>query len=181
MRATGIVRRIDELGRIVIPKEIRRTMRIRESDPLEIFTDREGSIILKPYSPVAELSTQAQEIVQAINGATGMTAFVCDRERMVACAGQLKRTLADKPLTRPFQAAILAKQSLKTQNQPINIELVRDQEHSFPCQDMFPIIVNGEAIGAVGLVSGDPAARIDEAERLVLKTLSLCISKQFQD
>ena len=67
MRATGIVRRIDDLGRVVIPKEIRRTMRIREGDPLEIFTDRDGSVILRKYSPIGEIGEFAQEYAEAMH------------------------------------------------------------------------------------------------------------------
>ena len=63
MKATGIVRRIDDLGRVVVPKEIRRTLRIREGDPLEIFTDKEGEIILKKYSPIGELSPNSMQKV----------------------------------------------------------------------------------------------------------------------
>ena len=71
MKATGIVRRIDDLGRIVVPKEIRRTLRIREGDPLEIFTDREGEIILKKYSPIGELSQFAGEYAESLAHTTG--------------------------------------------------------------------------------------------------------------
>ena len=74
MKATGIVRRIDDLGRVVIPKEIRRTLRIKEGTPLEIFTDREGEIILKKYSPIGELSTFAREYAEALAQTTG---FFC--------------------------------------------------------------------------------------------------------
>ena len=79
MKATGIVRRIDELGRVVIPKEIRRTLRIREGDPLEIFTDREGEVILKKYSPIGELGDFAKEYAESLQLALGMTAAVCDK------------------------------------------------------------------------------------------------------
>ena len=80
MKATGIVRRIDELGRIVVPKEIRRVLRIREGDPLEIFTDKDGEIVLKKYSPIGELSAFAQEYVDAIAASLGCGVCVCDRD-----------------------------------------------------------------------------------------------------
>ena len=91
MKATGIVRRIDDLGRIVIPKEIRRTLRIRESDPLEIFSDREGEIILKKYSPIGELNTFAREYVEALVQTTGLAACITDRDLVVAAAGSGSR------------------------------------------------------------------------------------------
>ena len=91
MKATGIIRRVDELGRIVIPKEIRRTLRIREADPLEIFTDRDGEIILKKYSPIGELSNTAQEMAEALAQVTGELVCICDQDQVVAAAGYGKR------------------------------------------------------------------------------------------
>ena len=98
MKATGIVRRIDELGRIVIPKEIRRTLRIQESDPMEIYMGDDGSIQLKKYSSVGGLKEVADQYVQALNGAFGLTAAVTDKEACVAAAGRQRRWLLDKPL-----------------------------------------------------------------------------------
>ena len=90
MKATGIVRRIDDLGRVVIPKEIRRTLRLREGTPLEIFTDREGEIILKKYSPMAELSTFARQYAESLAQSTGLAVCVTDRDQVIAVAGGLK-------------------------------------------------------------------------------------------
>ena len=91
MKATGIVRRIDDLGRVVIPKEIRRTLRIKEGTPLEIFTDKEGEIILKKYSPIGELNLFAKEYAEALAQATGMVACITDHDQVVAAAGQRSR------------------------------------------------------------------------------------------
>ena len=91
MKATGIVRRIDDLGRVVIPKEIRRTMRIREGDPLEIFTDREGEVIFKKYSPIGELNSFASQYAETLHKTCGMAVVICDRDAVIACAG-LPRT-----------------------------------------------------------------------------------------
>ena len=98
MKATGIVRRIDELGRVVIPKEIRRTLRIREGDPLEIFTDREGEVILKKYSPIGELGDFAKEYAESLHLALGHTALICDKDNIIAVAGTSRRELLEKPL-----------------------------------------------------------------------------------
>ena len=91
MKATGIVRRIDDLGRVVVPKEIRRTLRIREGDPLEIFTDREGEIILKKYSPLGELSVFAKQYAESLAQTTGHMVCVTDRDTIVATAGGAKK------------------------------------------------------------------------------------------
>ncbi len=91
MKATGIVRRIDDLGRVVIPKEIRRTMRIREGEPLEIFVDRDGEVILKKYSPIGELGEFAQEYVDSLAEVTGHIACILDRDVAIAVAGAPKK------------------------------------------------------------------------------------------
>ena len=98
MKATGIVRRIDDLGRVVIPKEIRRTLHIREADPLEIFTDREGQVILKKYSPLGEMSTFAKQYAESLAQVSGHTALISDREQFIASAGGY-RQLVGKPVS----------------------------------------------------------------------------------
>ena len=103
MKATGIVRRIDELGRVVIPKEIRRTLRIREGDPLEIFTDRDGEVILKKYSPIGELGDFAKEYAESLYQALGHTAVICDKDAVIAVAGGSKRELMDKPISEEVE------------------------------------------------------------------------------
>ena len=99
MRATGIVRRIDELGRVVIPKEIRRTLRIREGDPLEIYTDRDGEVILKKYSPIGEMSSFAKDYTESLFRSLGHIACIVDRDQVVAASGVSKKELWDKPIS----------------------------------------------------------------------------------
>ena len=105
MKATGIVRRIDDLGRIVIPKEIRRTLHIRETDPMEIFTDAEGQIILKKYSPIGDISTFAGKYAESLSDATGMTVCITDREQVIAASGDDKKNLMNKPITKELNQA----------------------------------------------------------------------------
>ena len=97
MKATGIVRRIDDLGRVVIPKEIRRTLRLREGTPLEIFTDREGEIILKKYSPMVELAAFAGQYAEAMSQATGLIVCITDRDQVIAVSGGARKELLQKP------------------------------------------------------------------------------------
>ena len=99
MKATGIVRRIDDLGRVVIPKEIRRTLRIREGDPLEIYTDREGEVIFKKYSPMGEMGTMAAELAEALARTAGMSCAVCDRDAVIAAAGSAKKDILEKSVS----------------------------------------------------------------------------------
>ena len=106
MKATGIVRRIDDLGRVVIPKEIRRTLRIKEGDPLEIFTDREGEIILKKYSPIGELSAFAREYAEALAATSGHSVCITDRDQVVAAAGNNRKEYAGKAISRQLENLI---------------------------------------------------------------------------
>ena len=103
MKATGIVRRIDELGRVVIPKEIRRTQRIRRGDPLEIFTTGDGEVIFKKYSPVGGLQGVAVQYVEVLSRSFALTAFVADRDRILAAAGSGRRDLADRSVSQPLE------------------------------------------------------------------------------
>ena len=106
MKATGIVRRIDDLGRIVVPKEIRRTLRIREGDPLEIFTDREGEIILKMYSPSGELSQCAGEYAESLAQTTGHLVLISDCDHVVTASGNGKKEYEGKPISKQLEDAI---------------------------------------------------------------------------
>ena len=106
MKATGIVRRIDDLGRVVIPKEIRRTMRIREGDPLEIFTDKDGVVILKKYSPIYELGNFAQEYAEALNHSLKHIACICDKDIFVAVSGTAKKEFIERGISSELEEII---------------------------------------------------------------------------
>lgn len=103
MKATGIVRRIDDLGRVVIPKEIRRTMRIREGDPLEIFTDRDGEVIFKKYSPIGELSELAVTYCDVLVKSTEQTVIICDRDHCIAAGGIPKKEVLERRVTSALE------------------------------------------------------------------------------
>ena len=111
MKATGIVRRIDDLGRIVIPKEIRRTLRIRESDPLEIFTDREGEIILKKYSPIGEMTTFARQYAESLSQVSGHAALIADRDQFIAVSGGYKPFLG-KSISKQLEEKIAERETI---------------------------------------------------------------------
>lgn len=100
MKATGVVRRIDDLGRIVIPKEIRKTLRIKEGDPLEIFTDREGQVILKKYSPIGELSEFATEYAETLAKTTGHIACITDKDMVIAVSGGSKKEFLEQSISK---------------------------------------------------------------------------------
>ena len=150
MKATGIVRRIDDLGRIVVPKEIRRTLRIREGDPLEIFTDREGKIVLKKYSPIGELSQFAGEYAESLSQTTGHLVLVTDCDHVVAAAGSGKREFDGKPISRQLEEVISERKSYQASAGDDNfIKITLDDPGEYMQQAVSTIICEGDAIGAV--------------------------------
>ena len=145
MKATGITRRIDDLGRVVIPKEIRRTMRIREGDPLEIFTDRDGSIILRKYSPIGELSDLSKEYVEAVAGVTKCTVCISDRDIIVAAAGPDKKVYMGKQIHDDLSLQIDERKSV------VEVGFIVEGEEAEQMA-VSPIIAEGDAIGSVILI-----------------------------
>ena len=118
MKATGIVRRIDELGRVVIPKEIRRTQRIRRGDPLEIFTTGDGEVIFKKYSPMGEVNTLAAQLAEVLSRQFALTAFVCDRDRILAVSGSGRRELTDRSISQPLEKLMEARKPYQSPGTP---------------------------------------------------------------
>ena len=118
MKATGIVRRIDELGRVVIPKEIRRTQRIRRGDPLEIFTTGDGEVIFKKYSPMGEVNTLAAQLAEVLSRQFALTAFVCDRDRILAVSGSGRRELTDRSISQPLEKLMDARKPYQSPGAP---------------------------------------------------------------
>ena len=173
MKATGIVRRIDELGRIVIPKEIRRTLRIQESDPMEIYMGDDGSIQLKKYSSVGGLKEVAEEYVQALNGVFGLTAAVTDRENCVAAAGRQRRWLQDKPLMDGLRRRLLGRQVIEEQN----ALLAEGQEAPFSALLGVPLVLKGDAVGGVFLLSAEGGPALGDSALQSLKTGALYLGR----
>ncbi len=147
MKATGIVRRIDDLGRVVIPKEIRRTMRIREGDPLEIYTDREGEVIFKKYSPIGELGDFSQDYCESLNKASGVRCFVCDRDAFVAAAGVPKKDFLEKKLPHRLEEILTERGVFVAQSKEVEVSA------GLYLSALFPIVSEGDLRGAVGFVN----------------------------
>lgn len=183
MKATGVVRRIDDLGRVVIPKEIRRTMRIREGEPLEIFVDRDGEVILKKYSPIGELGEFGQEYVDSLAEVTGHIACILDNDAVVAVSGTKKSKYIDKPIS-DLSREVITDQITKTINQKtedIFCEGIYDEENSkFTAQVLVPITVAEEAIGAVVLASQQAGAKMEEMEQKLANTAAGFLAKQME-
>ena len=173
MKATGIVRRIDGLGRIVIPKEIRRTLRIQESDPMEIYMGDDGSIQLKKYSSVGGLKEVAEQYVQALNGAFGLTAAVTDKEACVAAAGRQRRWLLDKPLLDAVRRRLLGRQVIEERN----ALLAQGQEAPFTSLLGVPILLEGDTVGGVFLLSAEGGPALGDSALQSLKTGALYLGR----
>lgn len=181
MKATGIVRRIDDLGRIVVPKEIRRTLRIREGDPLEIFTDREGEIILKKYSPIGELSQFAGEYSESLAQTTGHLVLITDCDHVVAASGSGKKEFEGKPISRQLEEAIGKRRSFlaaKDDNEFIKITL--DDAGEFNQQAISTIICEGDAIGAVILYDKREKGKMGETESKLATAAAGFLGRQME-
>ena len=174
MKATGIVRRIDDLGRVVVPKEIRRTLRIREGDPLEIFTDREGEIILKKYSPIGELSQFAKQYAESLAQIIGQIVAITDKDQFITAAGSTKKELLSKSISRELENLINERESLIASNDDKNyIKITNEDDSEFTYQVISPIISEGDAIGSVIILTKDPKVKFG-----ILK-LSLPLLQQY--
>ena len=184
MKATGIVRRIDDLGRVVIPKEIRRTMRIREGDPLEIFTDREGEVIFKKYSPIGELQNFAGEYADTLQKTSGMPIFVCDRDAIIAVSGASKREYLDKKISHELEE-IMENRVLYQYNLQSDHKYISDfgKEHYISCA--MPILSEGDVIGCVvsGWQTSNPISeKISmDIESKLIQTAGIFLGKQMEN
>ena len=162
MKATGVVRRIDDLGRVVIPKEIRRTMRIREGDSLEIFVNQSGEVVLKKYSPIADISAFAQQYADAMQASTKKGILFVDREDIIAASGEIKKQYLNRRVSRPLSDMIENRTSKIAEGKEV-LEIVDGEttERSFV---MIPIISNGDSLGAVILVGTEEDELVNELD-----------------
>jgi len=186
MKATGIVRRIDDLGRVVIPKEIRRTLRIREGDPLEIFVDREGEVILKKYSPIGELSEFAQEYANALHESVGHVCCISDRDNIIAVAGANKKEYLNKPIGPAVEKVMEDRKPIMINDvgqHPFcrNCPADSDDNCPFHAEVIAPIVAAGDAIGAVILLSTDPETKMAEMEMKLVETAASFLAKQMEE
>lgn len=181
MKATGIVRRIDELGRVVIPKEIRRTLRIREGDPLEIFTEREGGVVLKKYSPISELNEFADDFSTAIGNALNKTSIVCDKDVVISVNGTGKKEYVGKPISEEMET-IIDKRTPVIKNAKDNQKCVPviegEDTADINAQVIVPIISEGQTIGAVVVLSKNEQDHFSEMEKKTAEVAATFLGAQ---
>ncbi len=183
MRATGIVRRIDELGRVVIPKEIRRTLRIREGDPLEIYTDHDGEVVLKKYSPIGEIANIAKDYTDSLYRTLGHITCICDRDAVVSATGASKRELVEKPLSAEVEN-ILQNRKMAVFNLASGAKMIPvtsdDNAEAYTAQLVAPILADGEIIGGLMLLSREAGASMGEVDQKVAETTTSIIARQME-
>ncbi len=179
MKATGIVRRIDDLGRVVIPKEIRRTLRIREGDPLEIFVDRDGEVILKKYSPIGELGDFAKEYAESLSESTGHVTMISDRDTIIAVAGASKKEFMDKAVGSILENCMENRKTVVETNSG-SFELIKDLNETYASYVAAPIIAGGDPIGTVVLLSKEDNVKMAQMEQKMAETAAGFLAKQME-
>ncbi|MFT4145790.1 MAG: stage V sporulation protein T [Mobilitalea sp.] len=181
MKATGIVRRIDDLGRVVVPKEIRRTLRIREGDPLEIFTDREGEIILKKYSPIGELGQFAKQYADSLTQTTGHIVVITDKDQFIAVAGPTKKDLVTKGISHDLEEVINERETIvASKDDKSYIKIMNEEDSEFMFQVITPIISEGDAIGSVIILTKDAKTKFSDMEIKLASTAAAFLGRQME-
>jgi AbrB family transcriptional regulator (stage V sporulation protein T) len=186
VKATGIVRRIDDLGRVVIPKEIRRTLKIREGDPLEIFVDRDGEVILKKYSPIGELGDFAQEYADSLYEATEHIACICDKDMVVAVSGASRKEFFEKRISSIVERAMEERRTILLRGNEIDVSgesfrvVTDDSDAKYKAGVIVPIISEGDPIGAVVIATKDEGKQIGELEIKLAETAAGFLARQMQ-
>lgn len=180
MKATGIVRRIDDLGRVVIPKEIRRTLRIREGDPLEIFTDREGEIILKKYSPIGELSLFSRQYADSLAQVTGALVCICDMDQIVAAAGNGRKEFQEKYISKTLGQLLDERRDVLFTKEDKNFVFITGQEDDSAQEVICPILCEGDVIGGVVILARDEKRRMGETELKLASCAAAFLGRQME-
>ncbi len=180
MKATGIVRRIDDLGRVVIPKEIRRTMRIREGDPLEIFTSNDGDVIFKKYSPIGELANFAAQYAEVLVKGTNLPVVICDRDACVAVSGLAKREILERRLTRPLEELMEQRKSyILTPGAEPRLQPLEGVERAAAVA--VPVLAGGDVVGAVCLMAAETGAVPTETDVKLTQVAAAFLGRQMEE
>ncbi len=180
MKATGIVRRIDELGRVVIPKEIRRTLRIKEGDPLEIFTERD-ELMLKKYSPIATLDKFSDTTAKSLNDLSGLLAVICDTDEVLSAYGEGKREMG-RHLSRDMDRVLKDRRSyLADRSEGGNLLPITEDEteDAYYAQLIVPIVTGGDCLGAVVLLSAKEGVKIENSSIKLARLTAEMLANQF--
>ena len=179
MKATGIVRRIDDLGRVVIPKEIRRIMRIREGDPLEIFTERDGEVIFKKYSPIGELGEFAADYAETLSKTSGVAVVITDKDNVIAVSGVPKKELVEKRISEDVEKLMEKKHIFVMEPSADNAVPVVEGADKYRAGVVAPIISEGDSIGTVMMMSDN--MRMGETEKKLCQSAAGFLGKHMEN
>lgn len=179
MKATGIVRRIDDLGRVVIPKEIRRTMRIREGDPLEIYTSNDGGVVFKKYSLIGGLSEFSDQLCETLSRTTGRTAVITDRDACIAAAGKSRREVLDRHISPELEQLLDDRQIYQYQSGSEPIPLCLDGERYF-LSVAAPILSEGDVLGGVLFVGTQEELISGEVEYKLVQSIAAFLGRHME-
>lgn len=179
MKATGIVRKIDELGRVVIPKEIRKSLRIREGDPLEIYVEKNGEVVLKKYAPLGDLVEFSSQYVDTLAKTTGFASCISDSEVIIAVSGVPKKDYLDKEISEHVLNVMDDRAIWSTRDDSI-MPIIKDDKTNYASQIIAPIISDGDAIGTVILFSTDYKKEITEVEYKLVQSAATFLGKQME-
>ena len=179
MKATGIVRRVDDLGRIVIPKEIRRTLRIREGDPLEIYTEKDGGVIFRKYSPMGDLQEFAAQMCDSMGEAAGRITAIADRDGIIAVHGAPRRELMDKPNSQELEK-LMNQRTHYLYRQGQGRLYAADGENKYYLGAAEPILSQGDLMGCVMILMEDGTEEPAPADQTLLKTAAGFLGRQME-
>ena len=182
MKATGVVRRVDELGRIVVPKEIRKNLRIRTGTPLEIFIDSTGSVVFKKHSAIAELADFAYAVTDAIVAASELVALVVDMDKVVAVSGDKRKEFIDSPVSNQLEEAISNRKPIVLNKASASklIDIKQDGAATYNSMIIGPVVANGDCFGAVVLVSFADNANFGDCEVKIAQTMAQFLAKHLE-
>ncbi|MBO5327654.1 MAG: AbrB/MazE/SpoVT family DNA-binding domain-containing protein [Clostridia bacterium] len=180
MKATGIVRRIDELGRVVIPKEIRNTLRLKSGDPLEIFTERD-ELTLKKYSPIASLEQFSEGTAKSLNDLSGHLAVICDTDEVLYAAGSGKREFGGKTISKKLEKILEERKSYLANLSEGGdvVPICEESQAEITAQIIVPIVSGGDCLGAVALISTEQGAKIESSAAKLAQLSATILANQF--
>ena len=180
MKATGIVRRIDDLGRVVIPKEIRRTMRIREGDPLEIFTEKDGEVVFKKYSPIGELAGFASMFTDIIAKNCMQGVVITDKDNIISVSGVSKKELIEKRISSEVERVIDERKTYAIKMGEIKRIPVSSEQDKHFCAIIAPIITSGDVVGSIVMLQSSESYLPTESDLLLINTGAQLLAKQME-
>ena len=181
MKATGIVRRIDDLGRVVVPKEIRRTMRIREGQAMEIFTGREGELVLKKYSPLEEMTDCAADYAKALASVCGHLVCISDHEQIVAASGPEQKNYLGKAISPELDQALTDRRQIDAPpDSRENIPVIRGQDSLSVHEIVSPILSSGDILGAVILLAKNAGTNMSDTEKSLARVAALFLGSRME-